>query len=406
MNNQFGYLLLSLIIMGSILSIGTLRITPAYAGSDSIVSWNNLTTDLSLEHKFSPPRLARAHALVHVAIYDALLEARNQNIANTPENESALISGAASEVLVYLFADKTETINKFASSVAIPNAGFNFGRDVGKQIVNYAKTDGSDAVFSGQIPVGDCLWTGTNPLEPTAGQWKTFILASGAEVQPPAPELCTSDKYKEQIQQIIDASNNRTPEQIAAIHYWGDSPPPTIWNEVLNERIQNLDTFSAARASAYLNVGMYDAAVSTWRTKFTYWTERPFQAIPDLKTEIPTPNFPGYTSGHATFSGAASVIMSELFASEKGYFVAQADEANMSRMWGGIHLLQDCDEGLAVGQKIGEKVVADMKKNSHLFIYQPVSTTALPDNTGLVIGGVISAIAIGIAVFVIKRRKN
>lgn len=404
MNSPFLFTLL--IISVSILPTTSLSIVPAFADGNSIVSWNNLTTDLSLESKFSPPRLARAYALTHIAIYDALLEARNQNVAITPENESALISGAASEVLTYLFPDKVAVISELASK---SNAEwFAFGQNVGKQVVDYAKTDGSNAVFSGQIPVGDCLWTGSNPLEPTAGDWKTFILTSGAEIQPPVPEPCTSDKYKEQILQIIDASNNRTPEQIIAIHYWGDSPPPTIWNGILNDRIKNLDTFSAARASAYLNVAMYDAAVSTWLTKFTYWTERPFQAIPDLKTEIPTPNFPGYTSGHATFSGTASVIMSELFPSEKDYFIAQADEANMSRMWGGIHLLQDCDEGLAVGQKIGEKVVADMKTNSHLFIYQPVSATGLPepDNTGLVIGGVISAIAIGIVVFVIKRRKN
>lgn len=87
-----------------------------------------------------------------------------------------------------------------------------------------------------------------------------------------------------------------------------------------------LSIMNSARASAYLNMGMYDAGVSTWYTKFKYWTERPFQAAPDLVSVIPTPNFPGYTSGHSTFSGAASVILSEIFSQEKQFLESCADD--------------------------------------------------------------------------------
>ncbi len=41
----------------------------------------------------------------------------------------------------------------------------------------------------------------------------------------------------------------------------------------------------------------------------------------------------------------------------------------MSRIWGGIHLLQDCEEGLRVGIKIGDRVVEGMKRCPHTFIY-------------------------------------
>lgn len=114
---------------------------------------------------------------------------------------------------------------------------------------------------------------------------------------------------------------------------------------------------------------MYDAGVSTWYTKFKYWTERPFQAAPGLVTEIPTPNFPGYTSGHSTFSGAASVILSEIFPQEKEFYRTCADDANLSRFSGGIHLMQDCEEGLEVGKTIGSKVIEDMRGTAHPFIY-------------------------------------
>jgi hypothetical protein len=62
--------------------------------------------------------------------------------------------------------------------------------------------------------------------------------------------------------------------------------------------------------------------------------------------------------------------LGEVFPDQKEYFDYQADEANMSRMWGGIHLLQDCEEGLAVGIKIGNMVLEDMRSTPHTFIYK------------------------------------
>jgi hypothetical protein len=377
----------SILLLGNITQGGSLanRISAYASAEDPVITWNKLTTQLSLENKLSPPRLARAYALVQISIYDALLSSKDLGGRSTQDVERAVAAGAASEVLNYLFpGNATQTSDVLSSQITpagrqnatesgAPSNGLRFGQMVGKQVVIYAKKDGSDAKFTGSIPTGDCKWTGTNPVEPMAGQWKTFILTSATEIQPPPPKPCNSEEYKAQVRQLVDASHNRTAEQIRLIHYWGDSPPPAIWNNILNERIEshNLSIVDAARASAYLNIGMYDAGVSTWYAKFKYWTERPFQAVPGLITEIPTPNFPAYTSGHSTFSGAASTILGDLFPNEKGYFSSLADEANMSRMWGGLHLLQDCNEGLAMGTKIGSKIVQDMHRTAHTLIYSP-----------------------------------
>ncbi len=53
----------------------------------------------------------------------------------------------------------------------------------------------------------------------------------------------------------------RTTGQIAIVHKWADLPPPTIWNNMLNDRIEshNLTIFESARISAYLNTAMYIA---------------------------------------------------------------------------------------------------------------------------------------------------
>jgi hypothetical protein len=380
------YALTSLIIISSIIiqtvfSPGPILVS-AYQGNP-VISWNKLTTEIILQHSMPPPRIARAYALVHISIYDVLLTSKNLEINTSPGLERAIITSAASEVLSYLFQDKINKIKKFALSQGILernhdvdklnlSSAIQLGQTVGKQVVMYAKKDGSNSVFNGTVPTGDCKWKGTNPLEPMAGQWNTFVLSSGAEIQPPPPETCNSEKYKTQVQQVVDASHNRTTKQIEAIHYWGDKPPPIIWNSIFDESIKrhNLSIIDTARALAYLNIGMYDAGISTWYTKFNYWTERPFQAAPSIITEISTPNFPGYTSGHSTFSGTAKIILGEVFPDQKEYFDYQADEANMSRMWGGIHLLQDCEEGLAVGIKIGNMVLEDMRSTPHTFIYK------------------------------------
>jgi hypothetical protein len=346
------------------------------------------TTNASSEHKLSPPALARAYALVHVSIYDALLSSRDMATGNFTGNEKEIVDGAASEVLTYLYPDMKDKINNFSLTrnmqsenttddhdtynASEPSKAFQYGQSVGKQVISYAKNDGSDSIFNGTILQGECKWNGTNPSEPSAGQWKTFILSSGSEIQPPPPLDCRSEKYKQQVQDIVAASKNRTTKQLQDTHFWGDIPPPAVWNNILNANITyyGLNVTESARAFAYLNVGMYDAGVSTWYTKFKYWTERPFQAAPGLVTEIPTPNFPGYTSGHSTFSGAASVILSEIFPQEKEFYGSCADDANLSRFSGGIHLMQDCEEGLEVGKLIGNKVVEDMRGIPHTFIYK------------------------------------
>jgi len=122
-----------------------------------------------------------------------------------------------------------------------------------------------------------------------------------------------------------------------------------------------VDTFASARAHAFLNAAMYDAFVSCWRSKYQYWTARPFQRITGLVTVVPTPNFPTYTSGHSTISGAATQIMAALFPAESAFFQAQAEEAALSRFWGGIHFHHDDNAGLAVGRQIGDKAVRAMR---------------------------------------------
>jgi hypothetical protein len=344
--------------------------------SNPVVSWNQLATKLATQSKLPPTKLARAYSLLHVAMYDSILDARNTN--NTiPVSAISVIVGSASKVLSYLFLNDTADINKLKNMQLLlakeskdnnaTSKGVLLGDQVGQNIIKYAKNDGSNITFTGSIPVGKCIWNGTNPVTPMAGYWKTYILKSGAEIQPPPPAMCDSNEDKLNVRDIFQASHFRTQQQIAAAHSWGDILPPVIWNNILDQRINmhHLNIFDAARTSAYLNIAMYDAFVSTWYTKYTYWTARPFQRIANFTTVIPTPNFPGYTSGHSTISAAAIKVLNEVFPNEQNYFNNLLTEASMSRFWAGIHFKEDIDNGMIVGSAIGGKIVNDMHKIPH-----------------------------------------
>jgi membrane-associated phospholipid phosphatase len=100
-------------------------------------------------------------------------------------------------------------------------------------------------------------------------------------------------------------------------------------------------------------MAMADAAVACWDAKYLYFSPRPSQMDPRIKTEVGLPNFPSYTSGHSTFSGAAATVLSEIVKSKANTWNAMAQEASVSRIYGAIHYRSDCDQGLICGKRVG-----------------------------------------------------
>lgn len=393
-----------IIIFGTLLMISSCEIgARSYAANNSdqhenkdnpVVVWNKVVSDIGLKEKLSPIKFSRVYTLVHVAIYDSLLASKNErdNVALDDSLYVFSIAEAASGVLVHLFPNYSDDIltvksiqtNKVQNyDNIVKEKGLLQGHKAALAVINYAKLDNSDLPWNNTVPkLGKCVWNGTNPVNPMAGSWKTYILKSGSEIQPIRPKECGSDADLLDVMQSYEAWKHRTPEQIIAVHFWGDKPPPVIWNTLLDERIQNtnMSIFDAAYAGAYLNVGMYDAFVSCWAAKYDYWTARPFQRIANLTPEIPTPNFPGYPSGHSVISAVAGRVLGELFPNEQDQFRNMSVEAGLSRLWAGIHFKQDITNGMDQGNKIAEKVVDDMQKTPHPFIYQwtpPISHSTL-----------------------------
>jgi len=359
--------------------------------------WNELSVSEALKHNLGANYATRALALVHVALSDAMvatwdakyafqrprpsdLDPSLTTVVATPASpsypsEHAAAAAAASAILAYvfpddaqLFADKSDeaTRSRLMAGGQYPSdiaAGQELGRAVAALVINRAQHDGSDAQWTGTVPTDPGHWSGSNPILPLAGTWKTWALASGSELRPGPPPAYDSP---EEASDLAVLNNfQRTPKTNADALFWeygsGGTRNYWFWNEQTNKKILeyrlDADPPRAARAYALESIAMYDSAVACWDAKYTYWAIRPFQLDPSLKTVFPTPNHPSYPAAHGCLSSAAADALSYLFPRDAQTLNALADEAGQSRIWAGIHFPTDVRVGLALGRSVAQKVI-------------------------------------------------
>jgi len=72
---------------------------------------------------------------------------------------------------------------------------------------------------------------------------------------------------------------------------------------------------------------------------------------------IAVPNHPSYPSVHSTISSTVAVVLTELFPDNQEKWNELAEEAGMSRIWGGIHYPADHKKGMDLGEKIGQAIL-------------------------------------------------
>lgn len=334
---------------------------PNPAHSDAVQRWVDVTLAEIAAHRTNPPRASRALAHVSAAVYGAA-------VLGGKERDD-VIGGAASEVLTYLYPDRAAYFDSLAGSGAAQTRG----RALGSAFVERAKHDGSDAVWEGTRPTRPGPWVPTPPafappLEPLAGTWRTWNLASGSQFRPGPPPAFGSAAWRAEVQQVFDVSRSLTPAQTAIALFWADGAgtvtPAGHWNAIALDfaATKNLSTVQLARLFVTLNTAQADAFIACWDAKFTYWTERPVTAIraeidPSWSPLIATPPFPSYVSGHSTTSGAAATVLAHFFPRHGDELAAMAEEAALSRLYGGIHFASDNAAGLELGRKVGREAL-------------------------------------------------
>jgi len=363
--------------------------------------WNGILADELSRHNLAGATTSRHVALMEVAIYDATIAAWDSKYAyqrprpsvadptltttlappRSPSypSEHAAVAGAASRVLAYLFPDDSQALmaqaleaarSRELAGVQYPSdtaAGLELGRKVADLVIERAKHDGSEVAWTGSVPTEPGKWSlarypaGAAPLGPLFGTYKTWVLRSGNELRPGPPPAFDSPAQAAELAEVVNFPRTFTTN--AAATYWQTPKGTTThWMLAADQKIfeYRLDTNPprAARVQALLNVATYDAAVACWDAKYTYWAMRPFHYDPRFTPIIPVPAHPSYPAAHGCYSGSAAAVLSYLFPREAAFLTAQADEAGMARLWGGIHFPSDIRVGLALGRTVAQRVVA------------------------------------------------
>lgn len=219
--------------------------------------------------------------------------------------------------------------------------------------------------WTGAVPTGPCKWTGTNPGNAAAAQWRPLLLSSPSEFRPAAPPDCASSQAQTQIAEVRNFPRALTAANLntnARALYWQTAEGVFPWavmqlNQwVLEDKLER-NPPQAARAYALLGTAGYDAFIASQDGKFAYWYPRPAQLDTTLTPLFPAPNFPSYPSNHSALSTARSEVLAYLFPNRAEYIRAMGKEAGDSRIWAGIHFPMDNDAGVAIGKQVAQKFI-------------------------------------------------
>ena len=255
-------------------------------------------------------------------------------------------------------------------------------------------------------------------LTPHWGKVIPFGLTSGSQFRPPAPPEFATPTYHQRVKEVLDYNANLTDKHKIIAEYWEDGPgtsfPPGKWM-AFGQYISQRDDHSLdedVKLFFMLGNAVFDAGIAAWESKRYYDYIRPVSAIRSLfngqqiqawagpgkgtqtldgsqwhpyqRLDDPTPPFPEYVSGHSSYSAAAAEVLKRYTGNddfgasysapvgsshfEPGITPTQeitlswltfsdaADEAGISRLYGGIHF-RDADlNGRILGRKVGEAV--------------------------------------------------
>src|SRR5258706_3327346 len=284
-------------------------------------------------------------------------------------------------------------------NVHIINRSRDYGHAMADAIFSWSTTDGGFEAYLHNFPsnyvppAGDGLWVSTPPafqsaMLPYWGNNRPMVSTNlPGPIDPPAAPAFSADinsSFYNYANQVYTTVNNLTPEQQAIAIYCADGggtfTPPGHNIAIVLQIIRNMnfDLGNAAILLAKTGIAENDAGIICWRAKFSTTLLRPVTYIHNYIDAnwlpfIATPPFPSYTSGHSTFSGAAAKILTSELGENFSFtdstkipygfstrsftsFEAAAQEAAISRLYGGIHYSFDNENGFHCGELVAANV--------------------------------------------------
>jgi membrane-associated phospholipid phosphatase len=335
-----------------------------------------------------------------IAVNAALARSTNHFMHNTNPVQKKLIQD--------LETSENARLSKGVSAEVAQNS-VNWGRAIADAVIAYSKTDLEAErqilkpfTEASQVPTPNVpgAWKGGNALFLEWGKTRAFASTQAQLLSPPPPAFSTnpSSTYYKDFYEVYDNVKNLNNERRWRAEFWSDdivgltfSPPARIF-QIANQMIANENSNLEFSLHLLLKLGIAenDGAIAAWKSKYTYFVERPTEFIKDhidknfktplgnaIGTENITPPFPGYPSGHSTFGGLGISVLAAFFGENytftdrchenrtefNGYprtytTMTQIGEENAySRIPLGVHPRFDCSEGLRLGKVIGTNAV-------------------------------------------------
>ena len=309
-----------------------------------------------------------------------------------------------------------EQLHEKYKAMGVPEAVFarslRYGTVVAQRVMAYANEDGYKQTRGFRHNVSKLAghWVPTPPaymdaVEPNWFKIRPFVIDSCSQFTPAKPVAFDSKKnsgFYNEMMQVYQTGNTLTEEQKKIASFWDCNPfvmhttghvmyatkkitPGGHWLGItaIATRKTNADLMQTIEAYTRVSLAMADGFISCWDEKYRSDRIRPETAInehidKDWVPLLQTPPFPEYPSGHSVISNAAAVVLTDLYgpnftyadSTEVSYglpvrsftsFAAAADEAAISRLFGGIHFMSAVANGAEEGKQVGSYIVSKLK---------------------------------------------
>ena len=298
------------------------------------------------------------------------------------------------------------------------NASKEYGLQVAEHVAAWMNEDNYNQTrtmpkFTVEIE-NPARWQPTPPaymesIEPHWNKIRPFVIRSADQFKPSPPPPFSMEKGSEfynEVKEVYDISNEitkkgDTSEEIAIAQFWDCNPyvsvtrghlmfatkkitPGAHWIGIVKIAAKKSKSDFDETLFAYTktSIAIADAFISCWDEKYRSNLVRPETLInkhfdDSWQPVLQTPPFPEYTSGHSVVSGAAATALTDIFGdnfafdddTEVAYglpirsftsFNEAADEAAISRMYGGIHYRKAVDIGVKQGRDLGKFLIDNL----------------------------------------------
>lgn len=394
---------------------------PAGPPDTSVTNWDAVGTQAFSAAGLSPAEGHTIFAYVAIAVYDSVMSVRGgyepfMVAVDAPAGTSAeaAVSAAAHSILVHYLPAQAPTILDpayAASLTTIPDGqsktdGIAVGNGIAALVIAVRAGDGfrTPVTYTAPNPPIPGVWlptASTPPVGTYLGLMRPFSLESADQFRPDGPPALDSKRWARDYNEVKEigssTSTTRTAEQTLAARFWAEPPVQQARGSFRKFVLDHdLDVVGAARFMAMISVTYADALIACFDAKYHYAFWRPITAIragdtdgnpatvgdPAWSPLLPaTPNHPEYPSAHSCLTPAGGRVIARFLGTHQidytvpsltglgdRHFSDVKDleyDVGNARIWGGIHFRSAVEDGIEIGKRTVDQVLAHHFRRSN-----------------------------------------